>query len=93
MNNKQGPVLIIESCGCRVDHGIPTRCSMHQLNIPENISYIEEEEFDAMCKLLDERRKLLENKPKSGNLKQKIAAQREWQAKIDAISEQLKVKP
>lgn len=31
MNNRQGPVLIIEPCGCRVDHGIPTRCNEHKL--------------------------------------------------------------
>jgi hypothetical protein len=31
MNSKQGPVIIIEPCGCRVDHGIPTRCKQHEL--------------------------------------------------------------
>lgn len=29
MNNKGGPVFIEEACGCRVDHGIPWRCSLH----------------------------------------------------------------
>jgi len=29
--NKPGPVLIIEECGCKVDHGIPTRCAEHKL--------------------------------------------------------------
>lgn len=28
---KQGPVFIEEPCGCRVDHGIPSRCAMHTL--------------------------------------------------------------
>lgn len=31
MSNKQGPVIIIESCGCYVDHGIPHRCDKHKL--------------------------------------------------------------
>lgn len=31
MSNKQGPIVIIESCGCRVDHGIPYRCDLHKL--------------------------------------------------------------
>lgn len=28
---KQGPVIIMEKCGCMVDHGIPYRCPVHQL--------------------------------------------------------------
>lgn len=31
MSQQQGPVFIQEKCGCRVDHGIPTRCAAHQL--------------------------------------------------------------
>jgi hypothetical protein len=30
-SSKQGPVIIIESCGCRVDRGIPTRCEQHAI--------------------------------------------------------------
>ncbi len=29
--SKQGPILIVSPCGCRVDHGIPTRCNEHAL--------------------------------------------------------------
>lgn len=44
--NKQGPVLIIEPCGCRVDHGIPTRCSVHSLrSMAEGVS---DEEWSRM---------------------------------------------
>jgi hypothetical protein len=32
---KQGPVLIYEPCGCKVDHGIPTRCEKHSFALKE----------------------------------------------------------
>jgi hypothetical protein len=29
--SRQGPVIILEACGCMIDHGIPYRCETHQL--------------------------------------------------------------
>jgi hypothetical protein len=34
MSERQGPVFIEEACGCRVDHGIPSRCEKHALPAP-----------------------------------------------------------
>jgi len=33
--NKQGPVLVIEECECKVDHGIPSSCPQHTLTLNE----------------------------------------------------------
>lgn len=27
--SKPGPIVILERCGCCVDHGIPHRCELH----------------------------------------------------------------
>lgn len=40
-NNKQGPVIIIESCGCKVDHGVPYRCDLHKLPSEREIPFVE----------------------------------------------------
>lgn len=40
-NTKQGPVIIIESCGCTVDHGIPYRCDLHKLPSERAMPFVE----------------------------------------------------
>lgn len=41
VNNKQGPVIHLWSCGCGVDHGIPTRCDKHKTTPPQYDFYNE----------------------------------------------------